>query len=214
MSRPAHTFIVALALTVLAAGFAYALPAALTTAVDDPAVVEVTPTASPTTALPVVYSSPVDESDPVVDEVASDDAADEASASGDHGVAVSTAAHCGVKGKALRDLVVAIAQHVDATVADAQAGCEAALAAADDKEKKNEKSSRSRKTVRTAATDVVDDPPGKGVAKGGGKPSSLDDNPAHSSGRGAGSSATAPGKSGEAPGKSAGASPPRKKTKP
>ena len=47
-----------------------------------------------------------------------------------HGKAVSTAAHCAVKGRAHGELVRSIAQDKDATVAEAQAACDAAVAAA------------------------------------------------------------------------------------
>lgn len=45
-----------------------------------------------------------------------------------HGAAVSTAAHCPIKGRAHGVLVSGIAQDKDATVEDAQAACDAALA--------------------------------------------------------------------------------------
>lgn len=58
------------------------------------------------------------------DEETEDDGAE------NHGKAVSTAAHCAVKGRAHGELVRSIAQDKDATVAEAQAACDAALAAA------------------------------------------------------------------------------------
>ena len=47
-----------------------------------------------------------------------------------HGKAVSTAAHCAIKGRAHGELVRSVAQDKDATVESAQAACDAALAAA------------------------------------------------------------------------------------
>lgn len=59
-----------------------------------------------------------------------DDASEE---SGDnHGKVVSTAAHCPVKGRAHGALVRSIAKDKDATVADAEAACEAMMAAVAD----------------------------------------------------------------------------------
>ena len=61
-----------------------------------------------------------------------DDSEEESDGDGaeNHGKAVSTAAHCAVKGRAHGELVRSIAQDKDATVAEAQAACDAALAAA------------------------------------------------------------------------------------
>ena len=64
---------------------------------------------------------------PVSDE---DDEAGTEDGAENHGKAVSTAAHCDVKGRAHGELVRSIAQDKDATVAEAQAACDAAIAAA------------------------------------------------------------------------------------
>jgi hypothetical protein len=58
-----------------------------------------------------------------------------------HGAAVSTAAHCPIKGREHGELVRSIAHDKDATVADAKAACEAALAAQEEQESDTESDS-------------------------------------------------------------------------
>lgn len=118
-----HVLPVALVLVVLAAGFAYAMPRAYSTSAEgggtaEPEVI-VTPTPTPTaTATP----------DPELTETL-DDEAEEGTKADNHGRAVSTAAHCDIRGKAHGELVRSIAKDKEATVADAEAACTAAIAA-------------------------------------------------------------------------------------
>lgn len=119
---------VALALVVLAAGFAYAMPRAYSTSAEgrgtaEPEViVATTPTPTPTataTATP----------DPELTETPDDGGAEEGAKTDNHGRAVSTAAHCDIPGKAHGELVRSVAKNKDATVADAEAACAAAIEA-------------------------------------------------------------------------------------
>lgn len=108
----------AVVFTAVAVGFAYAMPAIVNTAARVPTQLEpvATPSASTHTQTATV---------PPVEEEEGDKEHPE-----NHGAAVSTAAHCPVKGRAHGELVRSIAQDKDATVADAEAACAAALAAA------------------------------------------------------------------------------------
>jgi hypothetical protein len=115
----------ALALVIFAAGFAYAMPRMQNTSaegtVEEPEVVVVqTPVA---TATPTATPTPEPTEEP------EDDGEDGEHKADNHGKAVSTAAHCDIKGKAHGELVRSIAKDKDATVADAEAACAAALAA-------------------------------------------------------------------------------------
>ena len=113
-----------LALAVLAAGFAYAMPHLKTVSADSQDATLVVVDASPTgsTHTPTASASPTPEAEDIDEEDGTEKA-------DNHGKVVSTAAHCDVKGKAHGELVRSIAQDKDATVADAQAACDAALAA-------------------------------------------------------------------------------------
>ena len=108
----------------IAMAFAYAAPKSFNAASDPKS--EVTP--SPPEATP----SPDSEETPEPDE--DDDSDEEQEKTGakadNHGRAVSTAAHCDIKGRAKGKLVSSIARDKDATVEDAEAACEAATAAA------------------------------------------------------------------------------------
>ena len=112
-----------LALAVLAAGFAYAMPQLQSVSADaDDAIAVVE--ASPTGSTHTLTASPSPEA-------SDDDNEDGTERADNHGKVVSTAAHCDIKGKAHGELVRSIAKNKDATVADAQAACDAALAAQD-----------------------------------------------------------------------------------
>lgn len=135
-----HGIVVAMALTVLAAGFAYAMPRAMSTsATEDPAdVTALTPTGSTHTPTATATPTPSPTATPTE---APDDGDEGEGRKANHGAAVSTAARCDLKGRAHGELVRTIAQDKDATVAEAEAACEAARAAA----------------AATGAADVTDD---------------------------------------------------------
>lgn len=130
--KRSHSFALAMALTVLAAGFAYAMPKAMnTSATGDPTggslLSEVDPTGS--THTQTATPSPTPTATPT------DDPDDDGDADGDgrkdnHGAAVSTAAHCDLHGRAHGEFVSSIARDKDVTVAEVEAACEAAKAAA------------------------------------------------------------------------------------
>ena len=126
--RRGHGFIMALALTVLAAGFAYAMPrTVLTNADEDPQEAELvlSPTGSTHTS---TATTPKPKK--------TDDGGEEGPERAEnHGAASSTAAHCDLDGKAHGEFVRSIAHDKDATVAEVEAACaaaEAADAASDD----------------------------------------------------------------------------------
>lgn len=117
-----------LALAVLAAGFAYAMPHLKTVSADSQdanLVVEATPTGSTHTTT----ASPTPGSDDANEDTEQDTDEDGPGKPDNHGKVVSTAAHCDVKGRAHGELVRSIAKDKAATVADAQAACDAAMAA-------------------------------------------------------------------------------------
>jgi hypothetical protein len=101
---------------------AYSLPATPPTSGDDVVIVE----------------SASDGSDNE-SEGSDDHAVDPSKAQGPHGKAVSTAAHCPVKGSAHGELVRSIAKDKDATVEDAQKACDEAVEAAAEGETKEKK---------------------------------------------------------------------------
>lgn len=112
------SLLTAIVFTAVAVGFAFAMPAIVTTSARVPTELEpvveasVLPTHTPTASVP-----PEEENE---DKEHPDN----------HGAAVSIAAHCPIKGKAHGELVRSIAKDKDATVADAETACDAALAAA------------------------------------------------------------------------------------
>lgn len=108
----------AIVFTAVAVGFAFAMPAIVTTAAR-----------VPTEPEPVVAASVLPTHTPTAT-VPPEDADDDGEHPENHGAAVSTAAHCPIKGKAHGELVRSIAKDKGATVADVEAACEAALAAA------------------------------------------------------------------------------------
>jgi hypothetical protein len=119
--RRSHGFTLALALTVLAAGFAYAMPRAMNVNAEEPTDgVVLTPTGSTHTLTASPSPTPTESDDDDGDEGRPEN----------HGAAVSTAAHCDLDGKAHGAFVRSIAHDKDATVAEVEAACEAAQAAA------------------------------------------------------------------------------------
>lgn len=105
--------------------FAYAVPAAVRSAQpsSDPAV----------SVRPAVRSTPKHTPTATVPDDGDDQrgGSEEAKGSDNHGSAVSVAAHCPLKGAAHGALVRSIAKDKQATVADAEAACEEALASTD-----------------------------------------------------------------------------------
>ena len=128
-TRPSHGLLLVVTLIVLAAGFAYAMPRAMQISAEEPlteevAVVETTPTPSESPTVEVVVTDEDETETETEEEATEENKAD------NHGSAVSTAAHCGLKGRAHGELVRSIAKDKDATAADAEAACTAAKAAA------------------------------------------------------------------------------------
>jgi hypothetical protein len=150
--RPGSALLVGLALALMAAGFAFAMPSMVhvsATASDDVALQPTGSTHTETATTPT--SSPKDkgkEEDESNDEAKDDD---EGAKADNHGSAVSTAAHCDIKGRAHGELVRSIAQNKDATVVDAEAACEAATAAlataGTEPKAKHEKSGKASKSA-------------------------------------------------------------------
>jgi len=93
-----------------------------------------TPEATPTPApSPTTVDCEEDDDDDDADDADAEDEGDDGTNTSfhqPHGRAVSTAAHCPLKGRAHGELVRSIAHDKDATVEEAQAACDAALAAA------------------------------------------------------------------------------------
>ena len=129
MADKTKGFILGLCFAVLGVGLAYAQPSP--TGTEEP-LVEPSPTetVAPT---PDVTEVPTPEpTESTVEEPEEEDTDEQEQEDGEakdnHGAAVSTAAHCPIKGRAHGELVRSIAQDKDATVADAEAACAAALA--------------------------------------------------------------------------------------
>lgn len=121
----------AVAFMVLWAGAALALPTSAFSPDEEPSTVaELVEDGDPE----VIEVEPTPETD-TVDATVSVDDDQEGSDEGDekadnHGKAVSTAAHCDLKGRAKGQLVSSVARDKEATVESAQAACDAAIAAA------------------------------------------------------------------------------------
>jgi hypothetical protein len=120
MDRRIKAVVMGAAFTVVAVGFAYAVPKAVDTVTEDPALEE-------------VEIEEVEEGEPVELEPAEQtdtaDAEDAGEHPENHGGAVSTAAHCDLEGKAHTELVQQIAHDKDATIASAEQACAEAVAA-------------------------------------------------------------------------------------
>lgn len=122
--KAGHGLAAGMAFTVLAAGFAFAMPRALqVTSEEAPAPVEVLEEEQPE----------VDPKGVVVSGADLDATHEDAEGAGEekvdnHGQVVSSAAHCEVKGRALGALVSSIAKDKDATLEDVAAACAAAAA--------------------------------------------------------------------------------------
>ncbi|MDQ3646527.1 MAG: hypothetical protein M3345_06265 [Actinomycetota bacterium] len=102
MHRQTGAILAGVVFAIAVVGFAYAVPRAIQTAANDFEAAQAAGTKSP---------------DP-----------DAEGPGANHGAAVSTAAHCRVKGRAHGELVRSIARDKDATVADAESACQAAIA--------------------------------------------------------------------------------------
>lgn len=131
--KRSHGFMLAMALTVLAAGFAYAMPKAMnTSAMGDPTGdAALSENLDPTGSTHTQTATP----SPTPTATPTEDPDDDGDADGDgrkdnHGAAVSTAAHCDLHGRAHGEFVRSVAHDKDATVAEVEAACEAAKAAA------------------------------------------------------------------------------------
>lgn len=161
----------AVAFMVLWAGAALAMPTSFFSTDDEPSTVadlvadtELDPIAldTSTEGETVDVTVPDDDDD--------DDENDEARPD-NHGKAVSTAAHCALKGRAKGQLVSSVARDKSATAESAQAACDAALAAAEAgttstkpakpekpaKPAKPEKPAKPAKAPKSAATEEVSD---------------------------------------------------------
>ncbi len=128
MVRQVRAFAMGVAFAAVAVGFAYAVPQTIRmtaqTVPDTEPEVEVVQNDAELQPVEGTQTESGRVPDPDEDE-------GDGGASGgrdNHGKVVSTAAHCPVKGRAHGELVSAIAKDKDATVADAEAACEAALA--------------------------------------------------------------------------------------
>lgn len=126
--RRGHSFILALALTVFAAGFAYAMPRTmLTTAEGDTGNTTLTPTGSTHTET-ATTPTPDPTSTDTGEETGDEGEGEVTEHPENHGAAVSTAAHCDLDGRAHGEFVRSIAHDKDATVAEVEAACAAAMA--------------------------------------------------------------------------------------
>ena len=124
-----HGFILALALAVMAGGFAYAMPKTMLATADaelqqDEVVFNPTGSTHTSTA-----TTPKPKKTPANDETGDEDEGGTQRAE-NHGAAVSTAAHCDLDGRAHGEFARSIAHDKDATVAEVEAACAAARAAA------------------------------------------------------------------------------------
>ena len=125
----------AVAFMVLWAGAALAMPTSLFSPDDEPSAVAELVEETELEAIEVEATPEGETVDVTVpdekDEDSDDDGSDDGEARPDnHGKAVSTAAHCDLKGRAKGQLVSSVARDKSATVESAQAACDAAVAAA------------------------------------------------------------------------------------
>ena len=131
--RRAHSFTLALALTVLAAGFAYAMPRTVLTNADEEVQQDVQQdqdvvlTPADSTQTPTLSTSTPSKKTKEKDETGEDG---DSQRTENHGAAVSTAAQCDLDGKAHGEFARSIAHDKDATAAEVEAACAAAQAAA------------------------------------------------------------------------------------
>ena len=126
----------AVAFMVLWAGAALAMPTSFFSPDDEPSAVADLVDESDLDAIEVEATPEGETVDVTVpddedgDDEDSDDGSDDAARPDNHGKAVSTAAHCDLKGRAKGQLVSSVARDKSATVESAQAACDAAIAAA------------------------------------------------------------------------------------
>lgn len=114
-------FLTGIVFAAIAVGFAWAVPGAMT-------VSDVAPETTTTRIEKIKEPKPEKTKEPDSEETEAPEQ-EQAEGEDNHGDAVSTAAHCKLKSRAQGELVSAIAQDKDATVADAEAACAAAQAA-------------------------------------------------------------------------------------
>lgn len=120
--RQLRTILAGVIFTMLAVGLAYAMPKAIQATAHD--FEEELGAGGQTPTANVPGHTPTARGDK------KRDGEENGSRPDNHGAAVSTAAHCDVKGRAHGELVRSIAKDEDATVADAEAACAAAMDAA------------------------------------------------------------------------------------
>lgn len=141
MGRQFKVLLIGAAFTVVAMGFAYAVPRAMHSAANDPprnSIVLLTggnespsPSGSPegsgddACAEPTASDEPCDDDDGA-DESQDNEGGDDSATN--HGSAVRVAAHCPVRGRAHGELVRSIAHDKEATVASAEQACADAMA--------------------------------------------------------------------------------------
>ncbi|HWC12989.1 MAG TPA: hypothetical protein VG929_00155 [Actinomycetota bacterium] len=182
VARPGHAVLIALVLSVLAAGFAYSMPHALQVSAEEGTVTEemplaaTTPTPEETTVVEVVPTPAVTEQDD-----AGGHAEDDGEKGGNHGSAVSAAAHCDLTGRAHGELVRSVAQDKDAAVATAEAACEAAKAAAASASTGAQRRAPGGKALETAKPARAARPAPKAPAATGSRPSTNPVPPAQDS---------------------------------
>ena len=158
--RRGHSFTLALALAVFAAGFAYAMPRTVLATADaelQQDEVALVPTGSTHTS---TATTPKQKKTTAKDETGEEGDTQRAE---NHGAAVSTAAHCDLDGKAHGEFVRSIAHDKDATVAEVEAACDAAKASAatagatDGTVKHGASNGKSGKSARPKVKLVADD---------------------------------------------------------
>lgn len=142
----------AIAFMVLWAGAALAMPTNFFSPEEEPSAVAELVEDSELEAIEV-EPTPVEET---VDEETTKEEGDDGDKADNHGKAVSTAAHCDLKGRAKGQLVNSVARDKSATVESAQAACDAAIAAtATTVSTKPAKAPKVERTARTPKPDKV-----------------------------------------------------------
>lgn len=153
---------------VLWAGAALAMPTSLFSTDDEPSAVADLVADSELEAIEVEATPEGETVDVTVpkDKGDEDDSDDNEARPDNHGKAVSTAAHCDLKGRAKGQLVSSVARDKSATVESAQAACDAAIAAAAaGASSKPVKATKPTKAVRAPKPDQVSKPAAKPAPK-------------------------------------------------
>lgn len=151
----------AVAFMVLWAGAALAMPTSFFSTDEEPSAIADLVGDS---ELEAIELEPTPEGETVDVTVPDDDDAgdDQETRPDNHGKAVSTAAHCDLKGRAKGQLVSSVARDKSATVETAQAACDAAIAAAAaETSTKPVKAPKPEKTVRSPKPEKVAKPAAK-----------------------------------------------------